>query len=188
MRDEPPGPVDLTAGRRSGLRNRPGVHVRRRDLGTDDLVRSRGLLLTGRPLTALETSIAVPEGSVFLDRALQKHVRFDDVYAAYYRNIGAHGFSQIATLLTAAADRADSAAERLMLGLLRRAGLTGWAHGHPFPSTCWARSTQTWPRPLQRHDRQFGAAAARSGRERTETVISCGGRRCGPSRPAGRSS
>jgi very-short-patch-repair endonuclease len=132
MRDEAPGPVDLTAGRRSGLRRRPGVHVRRRDLDAEDLVRSRRLLLTGRALTALETAIAVPEGSVFLDRALQKHVRFDDVYAAYCRNLGAHGFAAVATLLTAAADRADSAAERLMLGLLRGAGITGWAHGHPF--------------------------------------------------------
>ena len=73
MRDEPPGPVDLTAGRRSGLRDRPGVHVRRRDLAAEDLVRSRRLMLTGRALTALETAIAIPEGSVFLDRALQKH-------------------------------------------------------------------------------------------------------------------
>jgi very-short-patch-repair endonuclease len=132
MRDEPPGPVQLTAVRRSGLRDRPGIQVRRRDLDSDDLVHSRGLVLTGRSLTALETAIAVPEGSVFLDRALQKHVRFDDVYASYCRNMGAQGFGQIAPLLTAAADRADSAAERLMLGLLRGAGLTGWTHGHPF--------------------------------------------------------
>jgi hypothetical protein len=129
---EAPGPVDLTAGRRSGLRKRPGIHVRRRDLAAEDLVRSRRLLLTGRALTVLETAIAIPEGSVFLDRALQKHVRFDDVYASYCRNLGAHGFADVATLLTAAADRADSAAERLMLGLLRGAGLTGWTHGHPF--------------------------------------------------------
>ncbi|WP_298799107.1 DUF559 domain-containing protein [Pseudonocardia sp. 73-21] len=32
----------------------------------------------------------------------------------------------------AAADRADSAAERLMITLLRGAGITGWQHGLPF--------------------------------------------------------
>jgi very-short-patch-repair endonuclease len=132
MRDEPPGRVHLTAGRGSGLRDRPGIRVRRRDLDPADLVRSRRILLTGRSLTALETAIAVPEGSEFLDRALQKHVKFDDVYASYCRNLGAHGFADVARLLTAAADRADSAAERLMLGLLRGAGVTGWQHGHPF--------------------------------------------------------
>jgi very-short-patch-repair endonuclease len=32
----------------------------------------------------------------------------------------------------AAADRADSAAERRAVALLRQAGLTGWVLGHPF--------------------------------------------------------
>jgi very-short-patch-repair endonuclease len=132
MRDVAPGRVDLTAGRRSGLRNRPGVHVRRRDLDAEDLVRSRGLLLTGRALTVLETAIAIPEGSVFLDRALQKHVRFDDVYASYSRNLGAHGFAEVATLLTAAADRAAQQPEHEPLRCRVGAGLTGWQHGHPF--------------------------------------------------------
>jgi very-short-patch-repair endonuclease len=35
-------------------------------------------------------------------------------------------------LLIAAADRADSAAERVLLRLLREAGVTGWVVGHPF--------------------------------------------------------
>jgi len=36
------------------------------------------------------------------------------------------------TLLIAAADRADSAAERLVVRLLRGAGIGGWVLGHPF--------------------------------------------------------
>jgi len=35
-------------------------------------------------------------------------------------------------LLVAAADRADSAAERCAVALLRAAGITGWVLGHPF--------------------------------------------------------
>ncbi len=38
----------------------------------------------------------------------------------------------MAALLSAAADRADSAAERLMITLLREAGIGGWEHGRPF--------------------------------------------------------
>lgn len=35
-------------------------------------------------------------------------------------------------MITAAADRADSAAERLLVKLVREAGITGWVLGHPF--------------------------------------------------------
>jgi len=34
--------------------------------------------------------------------------------------------------VTVAADRADSAAERLTIKLLREAGVSGWVHGRPF--------------------------------------------------------
>jgi very-short-patch-repair endonuclease len=54
------------------------------------------------------------------------------MYAAYCRNLGAYRSAQIAELLIAAADRADSAAERVIIGLLRGAGITGWQMGLPF--------------------------------------------------------
>ena len=38
----------------------------------------------------------------------------------------------LASSLTAAADRADSAAERLLVRIMREAGVTGWVLGHPF--------------------------------------------------------
>jgi len=78
------------------------------------------------------TAIAVPDGAVFLDRALQKHVRFDELHRAYCRNMGARGGTGIAALLVAAADRADSRAERTLLRLLRSAAITGWEVGVPF--------------------------------------------------------
>lgn len=132
MLDRPPREIQVTVPRRSGLRPYPGVRIRRRDLSHADVVGIGYMRFTGDPLTALETAIAVPEGSVFLDRALQKHVRFPAVYRAYCRNMGADGAARIACLLTAAADRADSAAERLMITILRGAGVLGWEHGRPF--------------------------------------------------------
>lgn len=132
MLPAPPQEVQVTVPHRRGLRPRRGTTVRRRDLACSDQVGVRWLWLTAKPLTALETAIAVPRGSEFLDRALQKHVRFDPVYRAYCRNMGALGAAQIARLLAAAADRADSAAERLLISIMRDAGLTGWWHGQQF--------------------------------------------------------
>jgi hypothetical protein len=101
------------------------VRLRRRDLSHLDLVRVNGLWLTDKALTALETAVAVPEGSTFLDRALQRHVSFPRVYRAYCRNLGARGSARAGDLLVAAADRADSAAERRAIALLRAAGIPG---------------------------------------------------------------
>lgn len=130
MRQAAPERVELTVARACGLRGRVGVRVRHRDLDRRDVVVVDGLGLTAKPLTALET--AAVDGSVFLDRALQRHVGFAAVYAAYCRNLGAYRGAQIAELLIAAADRADSAAERVVIGLLRDAGVTGWEVGVPF--------------------------------------------------------
>lgn len=109
MLDRPPAEIQVTVPRRSGLRPCPGVRIRRRGLSPSDIVGVGYMRFTGDPLTALGTAVAVPDESVFLDRALQKHVRFPAVYRAYCRNMGAHGAARIAALLTAAADRADSA-------------------------------------------------------------------------------
>jgi very-short-patch-repair endonuclease len=127
-----PARIEMTVPRRLGLRGYPGVRVRRRDLPAVDTVLSDGIRCTAAQLTALETAIALPDGSAFLDRALQKHVRFEHLYQAYCRNMGARGGARIAALLIAAADRADSAAERLLISLLRASGLTGWERGLPF--------------------------------------------------------
>ena len=71
------------------------------------------------------------DGLVFLDRALQRHVGFAAVYAAYCRNLGAHRRAQIAELHIAAADRADSGAERLVIGLLREPVIMAVRRGRP---------------------------------------------------------
>jgi very-short-patch-repair endonuclease len=132
MLARPPAVVDLTVPSRTGARRRSGVRLYRRDLTGADVAVVRGLRVAGRGLTALQTAAALPDGSAFLDRALQRHVPFEDVYAAYCRSVGCRGSADMGRLLVAAADRADSAAERVLLRLLRAAGITGWVVGHPF--------------------------------------------------------
>jgi very-short-patch-repair endonuclease len=134
MLREAPSTVEVTVSPDHAPRPAPGVRLRRRTLARADRLSTNGLWLTDKPLTALETAVAIPEGSVFLDRALQRHVTFPRVYRAYCRNLGAHGSARVGDLLVAAADRADSAAERRAVELLRQAGVTGWVLGHPFGS------------------------------------------------------
>jgi very-short-patch-repair endonuclease len=171
-----PSIVDVTVPRDCGLRAPPGVRVRRRDLAAVDQVRAAGIRLTGKPLSTLETAVAVPDGSEFLDRALQRHVTFDAVYRAYCRNLGAHGGADIAVLLATAADRADSAAERLMIAIMRGAALRGWVHGlrfdrwtvdFAFPAARLAIEVDGWAWHVDaerfRADRHKGNALVRAG-------------------------
>jgi len=130
--DRAPREIELTVPGRCKPRGRAGIQVRRRDLAPADVVENSGVRLTALPLTVLETAVVLPAGSVFLDRALQQHVRFPVLYRAYCRNLGRHGSSAATRLLVAAADRADSAAERLLVRILQNAGITGWVLGHPF--------------------------------------------------------
>jgi very-short-patch-repair endonuclease len=127
-----PALVEITVPRATHRSAPPGVVVRRRDLHAVDMVEHRGLLVADGPLAALEAAIAVPDGSAFLDRALQKHVPFLDLYDCYCRNLGRRGWRQASRLITAAADRADSAAERILKRLLGEAGISGWVLGHRF--------------------------------------------------------
>jgi very-short-patch-repair endonuclease len=124
----------------------------------------------------LETAVAVRDGSAFLDRALQKHVGFAPLYQSYCRNLGAYGGARVAELLVATADRADSAAERLIVKLLQGAGITGWERGVPFgpwtmdlafPDAKVAVEVDGWAWHVDvdrfRADRRKGNALARAG-------------------------
>lgn len=132
MYDRAPALLDVTVPLSAKPRPQPGVRLHRRDLLRPDVIAVHGLRVTDKALTALETALAVPDGSTFLDRALQQHVRFPAVHRAYCRNMGRRGWGEAHRLIAAAADRADSAAERLLVRLLREAGVTGWVLGHPF--------------------------------------------------------
>jgi very-short-patch-repair endonuclease len=178
MLSDAPARVEVTVPRGSGLRAPPGIRVRRRDLAPVDQVGVAGVWLTAPALTTLETAVAVRDGSVFLDRALQRHVGFAEVYRAYCRNLGARGGAAIAVLLAAAADRADSAAERLMISILRGTAVGGWVHGYPFgrwtidfafPATRLAVEVDGWAWHMDvdrfRADRHKGNALVRAGWE-----------------------
>lgn len=127
-----PGALQLTVPVRRKLRPRPRVLVRRRDLHRVDVTVVRGLRVAAEPLAALETAVALDDGTAFLDRVLQRHVHFPRLYRCYCRNLGSHGSAAAARLIAAAADRADSAAERVLTRLMRQAGITGWRVAVPF--------------------------------------------------------
>lgn len=136
MLDGAPGPVDVTVGRTLRRRSPPGVRLRHRDLDPLDHAMVRGVGVTEPALTVLETAAVLRDGATFLDRALQqKLVRFESLHDAYCRSVGAYGIARARELLVACADRADSAAERRLIGLLRRAGISGFVVGHPFGRT-----------------------------------------------------
>ncbi len=132
----PPAPtpavVEVTVPVPRKPRAQPRVEIRRRELHRVDLSVVRGLRVAAAPLAALETAVVLDEGSVFLDRVLQRHVQFPELYRCFCRNIGRYGSSEAGRLITAAADRADSAAERLLIQLMRHAGITGWRVGVSF--------------------------------------------------------
>jgi very-short-patch-repair endonuclease len=124
---DPPSTVEITVPVTRGLRGRPGIKVRRRDLSDLDRVAIRGQWVTALPLTVLEATVALGErGSRLIDNALQRRVRFDTLRRAYCRNLGGHGSAAAKRLLAAASDRAASGAERTAISLLRAANLTGW--------------------------------------------------------------
>jgi very-short-patch-repair endonuclease len=127
-----PATVDVTLPSAVHRTARRGVRFHRHDLLPVDRVKVGGLWLSAPPLTALETALTLPDGSTFLDRALQRHVRFPTLYRAYCRHLGRPGWGRARELLTAAADRADSAAERLLVHILRVGGVHGWELGYPF--------------------------------------------------------
>ncbi|HTF54981.1 MAG TPA: DUF559 domain-containing protein [Pseudonocardia sp.] len=126
-----PDEVEVTVARNRQPGGRPGVRVRRRDLADADLVLSQFLLVSDVPLTVLEAAVQLDaDGPEFLDRALQRLVRFEALSRAHHRNLGRHGSPAAAALLGAAADGAASLAERRLVGLLRARGLTGWRLGY----------------------------------------------------------
>ncbi|MGB9280728.1 MAG: DUF559 domain-containing protein [Pseudonocardiaceae bacterium] len=127
-----PAMVEVTVRRGRNPGKQLGVSVRRRDLSYPDLVAVRDLWVTDLPLTVLEAAIALgPEGSELLDRSLQRRVKFPAVCRAQCRNHGRRGSAQAAQLLAVAADRAASLAERVLVRLLRAAGITEWKLGYP---------------------------------------------------------
>jgi very-short-patch-repair endonuclease len=123
--------VEVTVPRDSNGRSRAGSRVRRRDLASRDIVERDGLQVTAVPLTVIEAAAQRGGGAKLMDSALQRHVELPQLWKAHLRNRGRHGCPAARRLLQAASDGARSAAERLLIKLLRDNGITGWKANYP---------------------------------------------------------
>ncbi len=88
-----------------------------------------------------------------MDWALQRDVELRELWHAHLRNKGRYGSPAARRLLQAASDGARSEAERLLVKLLREAGITGWRTNYPvggyrvdvaFPAEKVAIETDGW--------------------------------------------
>jgi len=128
-----PGPVlHLAVPRTLHRRPRPGLALHRVELDPADRTRWRDIALTGRGRTVLDTAVLLPDGATFLDRALQCSVRFPQLTAAHARMAGCTGAPTAKRLLDAAANGTRAESERILVRLLREAGIDGWATAVPF--------------------------------------------------------
>ena len=148
-----PGIVDVTMPRTGHGRCHDGTRLRRRDLDPSDVSDLDGIRVTARVITILETAIIRPGGAELMDRALQRDVDLRQLWRAHLRNKGRYGSPAARRLLKAADDGARSAAERLLVKLLREAGITGWRTNYPvagykvdvgFPAALVAVETDGW--------------------------------------------
>jgi len=126
-----PDVVEVTVPRVSNHRHRSGTRVRRRNLCPADVIERGGLRVTAMPLTVIEAAVRRGGGPKLMDSALQRHVELRTLWNAHLRNKGRHGSPASRRLLQAAEDGARSAAERLLIQLLKTAGITGWKANYP---------------------------------------------------------
>lgn len=123
--------VEVTVPKNSHHPHRDGIRTRRRDLARADVVERNALRVTELALTVIEAAVRARGGAALMDSALLRHVELRDLWRAHLRNKGRHGSPAARMLLQAAADGARSEAERLLVKLLREAGITGWRTNYP---------------------------------------------------------
>jgi very-short-patch-repair endonuclease len=126
-----PDVVEVTAPRNSHGRSRQGCLLRRRDLGPSDVVVHCGIRVTALALTVIEAAVKERGGAKLMDSALQRRLGLRELWRAHLRNKGRYGSPQARRLLQAASDGARSEAERLLVKLLREAGITRWRMNYP---------------------------------------------------------
>jgi very-short-patch-repair endonuclease len=125
------------------------VRILRRDLDEQDRAALNGVAVTGLPLSALHGAVAMgpPAGPMMLDRALQRRVSFNELHAAYCRQIGSRRSAGARRLMAAAGDRAAAESERRFIRLIKKAGIHGWSVNAPmtvmgetfYPDFCFTR-------------------------------------------------
>ncbi|QZT62876.1 DUF559 domain-containing protein [Mycolicibacterium austroafricanum] len=129
----PPDRVEVTVPRDSNGRIHDGTVVRRRDLADVDIEEIRGLRVTALALTVVEAAVRRRrDGAKLVDSALQgRIVELRELWQTHLRNKGRYGSPAARRLLRAASGGARSEAERILVGLLEQAGITGWLTDYP---------------------------------------------------------
>jgi len=103
--------------------------VLRDPLRTDDIRIADGMRITCPARTVVDCMRLLPDDAALTlaDRALQRGwISVGELRGRVREMVGRHGTPRLARLASAATDGTRSAAERVMAGLLRRAGITGW--------------------------------------------------------------
>jgi very-short-patch-repair endonuclease len=126
-----PDVIEVTVPRNNHGRVHQGSRLRRRDLDPADVVVRERLRVTASALTVIEAAVRHRTGAKLMDSALQRHVELRELWRVHLRNKGRYGAPAARRLLQAAADGARSEAERLLVKLLREAGITGWRTNYP---------------------------------------------------------
>ncbi len=122
LRSEPEGPVAMTVPRSHRSRSHQFVQLRRRDLHASDVTHVRGISVTTRALTALE-SVHLEHDQNTFDRALQRHLKVPELDAPIGRLWHAYGVVAAREAADLAADGTVSSPERQLAAALRAAGL-----------------------------------------------------------------
>ena len=112
----------------------PAIRVLRGPLPARDVVMSTGVRVTNRARTVFDCLRVLPDRQAvdLLDRALQQRwTTLDDIAGRVRAAAGRHGVSRLVRFVNSAGSGARSAAERLAIGILRNAGITGWEANAP---------------------------------------------------------
>jgi very-short-patch-repair endonuclease len=112
----------------------PSVGVLRGPVSRFDVVLIDGMLVTDRARTVFDCLRVLPGPAALdlLDRALQQRwTTLDDLTGRVRASAGRRGVGRLVRLVAEAGSGARSAAERLAVDLLRRAGLDGWRANLP---------------------------------------------------------
>lgn len=123
----------LTVGRHGHCRL-AGVQVWYEDLAEADLEFVDGALITSRARTVFDCLRVLDDDKAdsLLDRALQQRwITFDELVARVQDFAGRRGVNHLVRVVRRAVPGARSVAERLLIGHLRAARVTGWRANFP---------------------------------------------------------
>ncbi|MDQ1665917.1 MAG: hypothetical protein QOH75_1948 [Actinomycetota bacterium] len=129
-----PWPQPFVIVQVTSRREPSGITVLRDPPADEDVVLRDGVMITSRPRTVVDCLRVLPmrTGSDLLDRVLQQRwITFEDLVFRTHELTGRRGVPKLVGQIRTARPGTRSEAERLMVRLLRRAGITGWRANFP---------------------------------------------------------